>query len=155
MHNDKPEPLLTDLTNALTRVGNTLGLEGRFLVDFGYKQVEERAHEIMRRNLIMAESADDKPSPAPRYVEPREAHKNCVIDNLRTVFRKNKDFPPPSMEVMQEAVSKTLGSPCSFELINVARYPNLAPNEMQVVRVRTLEPLGRYDGLHLEMHLVF
>lgn len=41
--------LYRDWIAAFTRIGNALGLEGSFMVHFGYAQIEQRAKDAMIR----------------------------------------------------------------------------------------------------------
>lgn len=56
---------MKEWTEALTRIGNTLGLEGRFLVEFGFDQIEAKVSVLPRAvaELESMASAEEYPKP--------------------------------------------------------------------------------------------
>lgn len=51
---------LNDWMAAFTRIGNALGLEGRFPVHFGYEQIEQRARDTVARMDSLAQLLDEE-----------------------------------------------------------------------------------------------
>jgi|GEM_PF-5454637 len=50
---------IRDFCAAFTRIGNALGLDGTFLVHFGYEQIETKAKEAVRDRDQHRESLRD------------------------------------------------------------------------------------------------
>jgi hypothetical protein len=49
---DEASATMREWIGAFTRIGNALGLEGRFGVRFGYEQIEQRAHDARARGVV-------------------------------------------------------------------------------------------------------
>lgn len=61
------EGLVTEVSERMTKIGNLLGLQGKFFEDFGFQQVEEKVQAMvannawlhMERDGLLRDSYDD------------------------------------------------------------------------------------------------